>query len=124
MKKPPPITDSEWSIMKVLWKKQPLTSTQIATQTKSHPQTIKTFLSRLVKKKAIGYEKTGRSFYYRTLFSEKECQRHESRSFLDRVFGGSLRPMISHLVEDESLSQKEIQELKALLNKTSRGGKE
>ena len=109
--------------MMALWKDQPLTSTQIATQTKSHPQTIKTLLSRLVKKNAIAYEKTGRTFYYRTLFTEKECQRHESRSFLDRVFGGSLRPMISNLVEDDLLSPKEITELRALLTKKRRGGK-
>ena len=117
MSQPPPITDAEWTIMKILWDKHPLNSTEISTATDLHPQTAKTFLSRLVKKKALTYEKIGRNFLYRPLFTEKECQKHESRSFLDRVFGGSLRPMVSHLVEEDALSKEELKELRRLLNK-------
>jgi BlaI family penicillinase repressor len=117
MSQPPPITDAEWEIMKVLWDKHPQNSTEISTLAGLHPQTAKTYLSRLVKKKALAYEKEGRSFLYRSLFTEKECQKHESKSFLDRVFGGSLRPMVSHLVEEDALSAKELKELRRLLNK-------
>jgi BlaI family penicillinase repressor len=42
----------------------------------------------------------------------------ESESFLDRVFGGSLHPMLAHFVGTKKLSPAEITELKRLLKPT------
>ncbi len=120
MKQPPRISEAEWEIMKVLWREHPLTSGQIQEQTGTHPQTAKTYLSRLVKKGAIDYRKQGRSYLYRPLFSEADCQKRASRSFLDRVFGGSLEPMLSHLVEEDTLSPDELKRLRTILNKRKR----
>jgi BlaI family penicillinase repressor len=47
--------------------------------------------------------------------AEKDCIAAESESFLDRIFGGSLKPMLAHFVETRKLSPKEIAELKRLL---------
>lgn len=85
-----------------------------------HLQTAKTYLGRLVKKGALGFNKAGRSYLYRPLFTESECQKHESRSFLDRVFGGSLQPMLSHLVEEEAISDEEVAKLRKILNQRKR----
>jgi BlaI family penicillinase repressor len=38
-----------------------------------------------------------------------------SESFLERVFGGSLRPMLAHFVERKKLSEEEIRELRRIL---------
>ena len=116
MKTPPKISESEWEIMRLLWSKNPLTATQIQEKTGIHLQTAKTYLSRLVKKGALAFKKSGRSFQYTPLFTESECQKHASRSFLACVFGGSLQPMISHLVEENALSQEEIEKLRKVLN--------
>jgi BlaI family penicillinase repressor len=43
------------------------------------------------------------------------CVRQESRSFLQRVFGGEPAPMILYLVKESKLSNEEIKELKRLL---------
>ena len=120
MKNPPKISESEWEIMRVLWKKSPLTASQVQEKTGMHLQTAKTFLSRLVKKGALSFEKSGRSFQYSPEFTEAECQKHASRSFLSRVFGGSLHPMISHLVEENALSEEDIEELRKVLKKGKR----
>jgi BlaI family penicillinase repressor len=80
-----------------------------------HPKTIKTFLARLVNKKALGFKKEGRGYVYRPLVSEKECVDAASESFLQRVFGGSLKPMLAHFVEHKKLSASQIRELKELL---------
>jgi BlaI family transcriptional regulator, penicillinase repressor len=116
MKTPPKISESEWEIMRLLWSKNPLTATQIQGKTGIHLQTAKTYLSRLVKKGALAFKKSGRSFQYTPLFTESECQKQASRSFLARVFGGSLQPMISHLVEENALSEEEIEKLRKVLN--------
>jgi BlaI family penicillinase repressor len=120
MSTPPKISDTEWEIMRVLWIKNPLTSGEIKERTGMHLQTAKTYLGRLVKKGALGFSKSGRSYLYRPLFSEGECQKLESRSFLDRVFGGSLHPMLSHLVEENALSDEEVAKLRKVLNQRRR----
>jgi BlaI family penicillinase repressor len=76
---------------------------------------VKAFLNRLVKKKALGFSKEGRAYLYRPLVREEDCIEAASQTFLERVFGGSLRPMLAHFVERKKLSASEIRELKQLL---------
>jgi BlaI family penicillinase repressor len=41
-----------------------------------------------------------------------------SRTFLDRVFGGSLKPMLAHFVENQGLSREELEDLRQILKET------
>ncbi|MEP6669766.1 MAG: BlaI/MecI/CopY family transcriptional regulator [Chthoniobacter sp.] len=124
MKTPPAITDTEWKIMQVLWTKAPLTAGEIcqALQREDpswHPKTAHTLITRLVKKGALSFVSRGRAYFYEPLFTAEECADQASASFLDRVFGGSLQPMLAHFVEQQKLSAKDIRELKRILE----GGK-
>lgn len=105
--------------MKVLWAKSPLAAQDIiqalSAHEKWHPKTAKTLLNRLVKKRALGFSKEGRAYLYRPLVTENECVAAESDSFLEKVFGGSLKPMFAHFAETRKLSPSEIAELKRLL---------
>ena len=85
-----------------------------------HPKTIKTFLTRLVQKGALDVRKEGRAYSYIPLVTEAECKDVASESFLGRVFGGSLKPMLAHFVERKRLSPKEIAELKQILERKER----
>ena len=111
----PRISESEWEVMKTLWRKSPLSSNEIIDQLGWHRQTVRTFLGRLVKKEALTFRREGRNYMYEPTFTEEECQKAISKSFLDRVFGGSLKPMLTHLVEEDSLRPKEIDELQKIL---------
>jgi len=120
MKTVPRISETEWKVMKVIWAKAPCPAGEVIETLSSadptwHPKTIKTFLSRLVGKKALAFRKEGRAYLYRPLVSEKQCVDAASESFLDRVFGGSLKPMLAHFVEHKKLSAEEIRELRRLL---------
>ena len=121
MKSVPRISETEWEIMRVLWAAAPRSAAEVIDALASkdpswHPKTIKTFLTRLVNKGALDYRKEGRAYLYMPLVTEKECVDAASESFLDRVFGGSLKPMLAHFVEQKKLSAKEIQDLKKLLD--------
>lgn len=120
----PRISDSEWLVMKVLWSSSPATTTDVVealTPTiKWKLKTVLTLLNRLVKKGAVGYDKVGRAYHYYPLVSEKDCVRAENRSFLQRVYGGSIAPMLAHFVEDTKLSPSQIQELKDILERKGR----
>ena len=121
MKNIPKISETEWEVMQVLWASSPLSAeyiiARLAAQDEGwHPKTAKTLLNRLVKKNALGFEKEGRAYLYHPLVKEAECVKAASDSFLDRVFGGSLTPMIAHFVERKKMSPEQIRELKRLLN--------
>ena len=110
--------------MKVLWAKSPLTAGEIiealvATDATWHPKTAGTLLNRLVKKKAVGFQKEGRAHLYRPLVKETGCVTAASESFLERVFGGSFTPMLAHFVQQRKLSAAEKRELKRLLEEGS-----
>ena len=124
MKKIPKISESEWQIMKLLWAKNPSTANEMVEKlsptTAWKPKTIKTLLTRLVKKKAVGYEKKGREYHYYPLAEKSECIKAESHSFLRRVYNGATKPMLAAFLENEDLSPEDIKELKRILNKKGR----
>jgi BlaI family penicillinase repressor len=110
--------------MKVLWARSPMTANEVVealepTSTWS-PKTIKTLINRLVKKKALGYEKKGRAFDFYPLVAEEECIKAANRSFLRRFYGGALKPMLASFLEDTELSQQEIEELQQILDEKKR----
>ena len=125
MKPLPRISDAEWEVMKVLWDKAPATANEVVEQlqgtTSWSPKTIKTLLNRLVGKKALGFEEDGRMYRYYPLVTEEECARAESRSFLNRVYGGALTPLVANFLQDQDVSKEEIEELRRLLNQKRRG---
>lgn len=121
MKELPKISEAEWEVMKLLWKANPLTSEKIiaslAEENNWSTQTIKTFITRLIKKGAIGFEKTGRVYNYYPLVSEDECIKYENNFFLNKVYNGALNILFSKFLEDDNLSIDEIEELESLLKK-------
>jgi BlaI family penicillinase repressor len=116
----PKISDAEWLVMRQLWERAPQTTNEVvenlASQTTWKPKTIMTLLNRLVKKGALGFEKKGRIYEHFPLVREEDCVRAESRSFLERVYGGSLQPMLAHFLEETPLSKEEIEALRRILD--------
>jgi BlaI family transcriptional regulator, penicillinase repressor len=125
MKTVPRISDTEWEIMHIIWERHPLTASEVvdrltAKDSSWHPKTARTLLARLVRKKALDYKANGRSYVYSPLVSEVECVATASESFLERVFGGSLTPMLAHFVEQRKLSKEDLEELRRLLEGKSK----
>jgi BlaI family penicillinase repressor len=106
--------------MQVLWSEAPLTANQViqqlAPESGWNPRTIKTMLNRLVNKGALRFDTEGKRYLYRPAVSRDACVRGESRTFLARVFGGKLGPMLAHFVQDTRLTKADINQLKRLLD--------
>ena len=115
------ISDAEWQVMKIIWNKAPVTSSEILEElkpvTKWSTTTIYTLINRLVKKKAIAVEKGSSPYVCRPLVDQKDLRREERTSFLKRVYDGSLNLMVANMVE-EGLSDEEIDELKDILERS------
>lgn len=120
MKKLPKISDAEWHIMKILWDKAPVTSSEIVEKLRPltgwSPTTIYTMITRLVNKKLVAIEAGSSPYVCRPLVSQEETRREESKSFLKKVYDGSLNMMLSNMVLDRKLSDQEIDELKKILD--------
>jgi BlaI family penicillinase repressor len=116
----PRISETEWEIMRIVWRRQPITAADIISELQAedpswHPVTAKTLLNRLVKKQALSYAQQGRAYLYSATVTEKDCIASVSSSFLDRVFGGSVATMLAHFVDDRKLSSKQVRDLKDVL---------
>jgi BlaI family penicillinase repressor len=115
----PKISESEWLVMQVLWSRGVLTANEVveelAGKTKWKPKTVKTLINRLVKKQAVKFKKEGRKYRYYAAVSKAKCVGTESRSFVQRVYGGAARPMLAAFLEDAQLSAEDIAELKKIL---------
>jgi len=118
--KPPTITDSEWLVMQVLWQHSPLTAAEITDalleRTQWSSSTVKTLLTRLAHKSALRHTQSGNRYLYEPAVKETACVRAESRSFLDRVFGGAALPAVEHFVRHERLTEEERDRIRALLD--------
>lgn len=115
----PQISNAEWEVMKVLWKKSPLTSGEVVEELKGNtdwnPRTIKTLINRLVQKEALGFRVDGRAYLYFPIVSEEKCVKEETQTFLQKIYNGSLNLMVANFIKQQELSSKEIEELKKIL---------
>lgn len=120
MRSLPRISEAEWLVMEVLWSKGPMTANgvveELTRKTKWHPKTIKTLIHRLLKKKTIGFEKEGREYRYYPAVKQAECVRRERRSFVRRVYGGAMKPMLAEFLKDADLSVDDVADLKRILD--------
>jgi BlaI family transcriptional regulator, penicillinase repressor len=120
----PRISEAEWVVMEVVWRKSPVTALEVVQQLVAHKQwqdqTIRTMLRRLIRKKALRYKAEGKVYYYSPALSREQCVRGESQSFLERVFGGAAQPLLVQLAQETKLSPEEIAELKRILRDKER----
>ena len=113
------ISEAEWDVMRTVWDDGPLTAARvIASLSETHDwnhRTIRTLLARLVEKGALAYDVDGTRYIYRSAVARRQCVRHESHSFLSKVFGGDVPSLLAHFVEDSALSEDELRQLRELL---------
>ena len=82
--------------------------------------TLLKLLSRLEERGFVRGEKAGRANLYTPLVAQKDYLKAESRSFLDRLHGGSLPSLVAALLPDAKLTQEDVAALEALLEKGDR----
>ena len=114
------ISESEWSVMEFLWSHPLSTITDIRkslSQNGWSDSTIKTLVRRLVSKKAAAINDEGAVFRYYALLSEQECRLKETKSFINRVYNGSVNMLVTNLASESNLTEKETEELLRLIDK-------
>lgn len=113
------ISGAESQVMEALWRKGPLTPDGIVDEVgEAHrwaPGTVKTLITRLLKKQAIEGRREPEGYLYRPLVTRAEYVQSESQGLVDRLFGGEVAPLVAHFAENRALTAKDIALLKSLI---------
>jgi BlaI family penicillinase repressor len=114
------ISDAEWQVMQVVWERKAVTAAEViaplTSRTGWQHRTVRTLLARLTDKGVLAAEADGNRYVYRPLVSRGKCVREESRSFLEKVFGGDAAELLVHFVRGADITPEQIDELKRLLD--------
>ena len=117
------LSNSEWKLMNRLWQKSPMTITELTAAMKEgtgwSKNTIITMLSRLEAKGAVRHEEGRRAKQYFPAVDREDAIESETETFLDKI--GGLGLLMSAMVEKNALTENDIAELSAILEKA--GGK-
>lgn len=106
------LTDTEWKIMMLLWKKSPLTCRQIEDALKEETgwsrHTIISFLKRMMGKNYIRMEEAKPARLYYPLLNKNETILRETRLFAKKIFGGKMGLLVSSLADSDDITKDEI----------------
>ncbi|MCI8806928.1 MAG: BlaI/MecI/CopY family transcriptional regulator [Oscillospiraceae bacterium] len=114
------LTASEWNILNCLWEHSPQTVMQLVGELEKTVgwarSTTITTLHRMEAKGLVRCERAGRGTAYVPLVERDRAALAETRSFLDRVYQGSVGMMMSAMARQEGLSREQIAQLRAILD--------
>ncbi len=119
------LTGSEWNVLDCLWEYYPQTVMQLVAELRKKvgwaKSTTITTLRRMEEKGLVHCKTVGKAKSYAPAVEREEAVVAETRSFLDRVYRGSVELMMSAMAERQELTREEIAQLKAILEKAERG---
>jgi predicted transcriptional regulator len=120
MSRAAPISEAESQVMEVLWREREAVPAEqvvmaLAGAHDWQEATVKTLLNRLLKKGAISARKDGRRYLYSAVLKREQWVTQESKSLLDRLFGGRVAPLVAHFGSQRKLSKSDLDELTRLI---------
>lgn len=118
------LTKSEEVVMKCIWNSEVELALSDVTANVNNdfgkdwkPQTVSTFLARLVRKEYLSFYRKGRYFFYQPLVKEKDYKRDLMKEFIRFWDEGNVSTFIDDLCRQKVLSKKDIKELKEKVEK-------
>jgi predicted transcriptional regulator len=127
-RKPQDITDAELSVLQVLWDQGPATIRQLTDQLYSgggpaQYATVQKLLERLEVKRHVRRDRQAAVHVFQAALARDELIGRRLRAVADQLCGGSLTPLLTHLVQTEKLSAQERQELRSLITRLDKSKK-
>ncbi len=113
------VSDAEVEVLKELWGKSPLSAQELIDRLQRnspiHEKTVRTLISRLLKKGALGFHEQQRTYYYYPTIEKGDFYQSKTESFLEKFYDGELSPLVSFFSSRKKLKGKEVAELKKLI---------
>lgn len=111
--------DSEWKLMELLWESEPIRAKDLSRMAFDrigwNKNTTYTIIKKLIDKDAV--LRTEPNFICTSILKKEDIRRTETDTLISKIYNGSRKALFSALLEDESLSRDEIDELKQMIEK-------
>jgi BlaI family penicillinase repressor len=127
-KKRTELTEAEWAIMNVVWEHQPCAAGTVQEALAANKNwaysTVKTTMDRMAQKGLLKIEKIRNLQLFSSTVSKSNARKGEFRKMLNRAFDGAVGPMMQYLVDNEELTDKDLEQLRKLIQKTGHSKEE
>lgn len=113
------ISNAEWQVMKIIWMKETMTSTDLisvlAERFSWSKSTVQTLLMRLVEKGYLTREKVGKAFHYQTVLSQSEGTQLMVNDVKDKICSRQIALFLKELLKESDFTLLELEDLQAVL---------
>ena len=114
------LTDLELDVMNIVWRLGHATVRQIVEGLREQRPlaytTVQTVLTILTQKGFVEYTQQGRAYLYRAIIQPEGGRRETVSAVVDKLFAGSSRSLVLHLIASDKFTIEEAQNLKELLD--------
>ncbi len=115
------LTGAEWAIIQAVWENEPCAAPAVQELLENRKDwtysTVKTLMDRMVTKGLLKTKRIRNLILYRSAITKLQAQKSEVMRTVKRAFDGALTPMMQFLLDNNALSQKQLNELEALIKK-------
>jgi predicted transcriptional regulator len=115
------LTDQELEIMKIVWQLEKATVRDVyealLEKRKIAYTTVMTMMKILEQKEYLEKTQEDRAYVYRPSQPKHQVIGGMVREFINRVFNGSAKPLLLHLVEEQALTEKELKEIERAISR-------
>ena len=118
------ISDNEWLVMEILWRDGEIKSSAVTAELEESKgwasETVRTFLKRLITKGVAAArqdESDKRVYWYYANVSKEDYIAYLTRGHLKRYYSGCLPQLVAGLLEDENVSDQELNEIENILKR-------
>ena len=125
---PQDVTDAELAVLQALWERGSATIRQLTDVlypdgNEAHYATVQKLLERLELKNHVRRDRSGHAHRFSARTDRDTLVGHRLRVMAEKLCGGLMAPLLTHLVRAEALSNEERQELRDLIDKLDRKNK-
>jgi predicted transcriptional regulator len=122
---PQDITDAELAVLEALWDEGPATIRQLTDIVyprggASHYATVQKLLERLEAKGCVSRDRAHTVHVFVAAVGRDDLIGRRLRAVADKLCGGSLTPLLTHLLRSSRLSPRQLEELRTLIDELDR----
>jgi BlaI family penicillinase repressor len=121
------LTEAEWEIIQVVWEREPCAAPEVQEELVARKKwtysTVKTLMDRMVTKGLLTTERIRNLILYRAAIRRQDAQRGELMRTVKQAFGGAFTPLMQFMLDSDTLSHQELEELQDMIQKKRRQAK-
>ncbi|MDX9971407.1 MAG: BlaI/MecI/CopY family transcriptional regulator [FCB group bacterium] len=116
----PDLSGAEWKVMKAVWTLKKANVRDVYERLQGQEgwayNTVRTLMDRLCVKGYLKAEKAGNLYVYKPTKTRRSVSAQALWAFVEKVFDGAVGPLVTQLIEEDKLSQEDLEKLRGILD--------